>query len=123
MGAVELLRPRYRIIDGRSEILAAAAAQTQPASVLGATRSKEQEAQVEEPRWQRAMNLPCEVAVDLPLPKFRVSDFLALRPGSVVSTSWRLALDVPLRVNGVLIGWGELEGASNRLAVRLMELA
>ncbi|HEV2469745.1 MAG TPA: FliM/FliN family flagellar motor C-terminal domain-containing protein [Candidatus Sulfotelmatobacter sp.] len=100
-----------------------AAAAVQPASTIEATRSKEQEAKLEEFRWQGVIDLPCELAVDLPLPKFRVSDFLALRQGSIVATSWGVSLDVPLRVNGILIGWGELEGAGNRLAVRLMELA
>lgn len=114
--------PQYLIWEGK-EVLAASAAQTQPTIAVDAARANEQQAKVEELRWQRVMRLPCELAVDLPLPNFRVSDFLALRPGSVVVTSWGLAVDVPLRVNGILIGWGELEGAGNRLGVRLMELA
>jgi flagellar motor switch/type III secretory pathway protein FliN len=77
----------------------------------------------EDPRWQPVLDLPCGFTVDLPLPNFRVADFLALHAGSVIGTHWRLSRDVPLRVNGTLIGWGEFEGASNRLSVRVTELA
>jgi flagellar motor switch/type III secretory pathway protein FliN len=74
-------------------------------------------------RWQPVMNLPCQLTVDLGVPAFRVSDFLQLRPGSVIGTQWRVTHDLPLRVNGTLIAWAELEGAGNHLAVRLTELA
>jgi len=81
------------------------------------------EAEREELRWKPVLDLPCQLTVDLPMPKFKVADFLKLQPGSVMATGWRLAHDVPLRVNGTLIGWGEFEGAGNRLAVRVTELA
>lgn len=77
----------------------------------------------EELRWRPALALPCQLTVDLPLPQFRVSDLLQLKVGSVVPTNWRLARDVPLRVNGTLIGWSEFEVVGSRLAVRLTELA
>jgi flagellar motor switch/type III secretory pathway protein FliN len=67
--------------------------------------------------------LPCQLAVDLPLPDFKVADFLQLHPGSVIATGWRITQDVPLRINGTLIGWGEFDGSGSRLAVRLTELA
>lgn len=74
-------------------------------------------------RWRPVLGLPCQLTVDLPLPHFKVADFLALRVGSVLGTNCRLAHDVPLRVNGTLIAWAEFEGAGSRLAVRLTELA
>ena len=77
----------------------------------------------EEGHWRPVLGLPCQLTVELPLPHFKVADFLGLRPGSVLETSWRLAHDVPLRVNGTLIAWAELEGTGNQLAVRLTELA
>jgi len=77
----------------------------------------------EEARWRPVLGLPCQLTVDLPLPNFRVADFLGLRRGSVIGTNWRTAHDVPLRINGTLIGWAEFEGAGRRLAVRLTELA
>ena len=76
----------------------------------------------EEAYWQPAMELPCRIAVELSVPKFKVSDFLRLKVGSVVSTFWRASRDVPLRVNGTVIAWCEFEAAGNALAVRLTEL-
>ena len=80
-------------------------------------------AESEEARWQPLLGLPCQLTIDLPLPHFRVADFLRLRAGAVVAAEWRLSRDVPLRINGILVAWGELEGAESRLAVRLTELA
>src|SRR5262249_29439711 len=79
--------------------------------------------QSEEARWQPVLDLPCQLTVDLPLPAFHVSDLLQLQAGSVIGTQWQLARDVPLRVNGTLIGWSEFEVVGDRLAVRLTELA
>jgi flagellar motor switch/type III secretory pathway protein FliN len=76
-----------------------------------------------EARWRPALKLPCQLTVELSLPDFKVSGFLKLQPGIVISTGWRLSRDVPLRVQGTLIGWGEFEGAGKRLSVRVTELA
>lgn len=108
--------------------MSAAAAQTMsPAAAeelrLTGEREKEKEKEKEELRWRPVLGLPCQLTVDLPVPDFKVADFLALRAGSVLGTGWRLAHDVPLRINGTLIGWAEFEGAGSRLAVRLTELA
>jgi len=84
--------------------------------------AREQE-EVDDPRWQPAMALPCRLTVDLAVPYFKVADFLTLRPGSVVTTDWAVSRDVPLRINGILIAWGGLEGAGNRMAVRVTDLA
>ena len=73
--------------------------------------------------WQPVLGLPCQLTVDLPLSTFRVADFVRLRVGSVLATGWRTTRDIPLRVNGILIGWGEFEGAGTQLAARLKELA
>jgi len=78
---------------------------------------------MEESRWKPVMELPCTLAVDLSVLHFRVRDFLAVRAGSVLRCDWGLGRDVPLRVNGTLIGWGELESTNSRLAVRVTELA
>lgn len=73
--------------------------------------------------WEAVLGLPCELTVDLPLPGFKITDFLQLRAGSVIDAMWRLDHDVPLRLNGTLIGWVEFEAVANHLAVRLTELA
>jgi flagellar motor switch/type III secretory pathway protein FliN len=77
----------------------------------------------DESRWRPVMDLPCQLSVDVPLPDFKVRDFLGVRIGSVIRTNWSLGRDVPLRVNGTLIAWAELEGTSTHLAVRMTELA
>jgi len=107
---------------------AAAAAQTVSAHLdrprpSNAGTGVEDEPDAETLRWQPVMALPCRLTVDLPVPGFRIADFLALRAGSLVSTRWGVTRDIPLRVNGATVGWGELEGAGSHLAVRLTELA
>lgn len=74
-------------------------------------------------RWKPVLGLPCEMIVDLPLPGVKISDLLKLRVGSVINAHWRLGRDVPMQLNGLLIGWSEFEVVGNNLAVRLTELA
>jgi len=76
----------------------------------------------EEGRWKPVLDLPCELSIELPLPGFLIADLLKLRGGSVVDTRWGVGEDVPLRINGTLIGWSEFEVVQDRLAVRLTEL-
>jgi len=77
----------------------------------------------EDARWRPVLGLPCELTVALPLPGFKIADLLKLRAGSVIHAHWRLGRDVPLRLNGTVIGWSEFEVMGNNLAVRLTELA
>jgi flagellar motor switch/type III secretory pathway protein FliN len=74
-------------------------------------------------RWRPVLDLPCELTVDLPLPGFKIADLLQLRSGAVISARWRLGQDVPLRLNGRLLGWIEFEIAGDSLAARMTELA
>jgi flagellar motor switch/type III secretory pathway protein FliN len=79
--------------------------------------------QEEDARWTPVLGLPCEMIVDLPLPGVKISDLLKLRVGSVINAHWRLGRDVPMQLNGWLIGWSEFEVVGDHLAVRLTELA
>jgi flagellar motor switch/type III secretory pathway protein FliN len=67
--------------------------------------------------------LPCTLALDLPVVKFTVGDLLSLANGSIVETSYHQSSDLPLRVNGQLVGWTEFEVVGERLAVRLTDLS
>ena len=67
--------------------------------------------------------LPCTVALDIPVASFTVGDLLALIKGSIVETAYHQSSDLPLRVNGQLIGWTEFEVVGERLAVRLTDLS
>ena len=67
--------------------------------------------------------LPCQLSLEIPVIRFTVGDLLRLSQGSIVETSCHYTSDVPLRANGLLIGWTEFEVIGNRLAVRITELA
>ena len=67
--------------------------------------------------------LACELTVDVPFPGFRVADVLGMGRHAVLNSRWRVGNDVPLRINGELIAFGEFEVVGDRLAVRLTELA
>ncbi len=67
--------------------------------------------------------LPCTLALDIPVVKFTVADLLSLKAGSVVETAYHQSSDLPLRVNGQLVGWTEFEVVGERLAVRLTDLS
>jgi flagellar motor switch protein FliN/FliY len=67
--------------------------------------------------------LPCNLAVDLPILKFTVRDLLDLEQGAIVETTFHQSSDLPLRVNGQLLGWTEFEVVGERLAVRLTDLS
>jgi flagellar motor switch/type III secretory pathway protein FliN len=94
----------------------ARALERKPEELAGAQESEEDK------RWNPVLGLPCELLVDLPIPGFRIADLLQLRPGSVINAVWRVGQDIPLRLNGTLMGWGEFEVKGNSLAVRLTEL-
>jgi len=91
---------------------------TPPAAEPGAKCETE-----EDGRWRPVLGLPCELIVDLPLPGFRIADLLKLRLGSVINAHWHVGHDVPVHLNGTLIGWIEFEVVGTSLAVRLTELA
>jgi flagellar motor switch protein FliN/FliY len=54
---------------------------------------------------------------------FTVGDLLSLTKGSIVETAYHQSSDLPLRVNGQLVGWTEFEVVGERLAVRLTDLS
>jgi flagellar motor switch/type III secretory pathway protein FliN len=67
--------------------------------------------------------LECEITLKLPVVGFTIRDLLQLRIGTVLETACKATSDVPVRVNGSLIGWTEFEVIGNTLAVRITELA
>jgi flagellar motor switch/type III secretory pathway protein FliN len=67
--------------------------------------------------------LPCRLTLEIPIVKFSVGDLLRLDKGSIVETACPSTGDIPVRVNGLLVGWSEFEVIGNRLAVRITELA
>ena len=73
--------------------------------------------------WEQLQWLPCNLAVELTVPRVTVGDILRLAPQTVVETRWQQNADVPIRANGQLIAWAEFEGVDEKLAVRVTRLA
>jgi flagellar motor switch/type III secretory pathway protein FliN len=88
-----------------------------------ALATKEAPEQAGEKSWGATVWLPCELTLDLAVPKFRVGDLLRLKPRDLVDTGWLQGRDIPLRVNGKVIAWAEFEVVGDKLSVRLTELA
>jgi flagellar motor switch/type III secretory pathway protein FliN len=67
--------------------------------------------------------LPCTLALDVPVVHFSVRNLLELAAGVVLETSCHQSMDIPLRVNGLLLAWTEFEVVGERLAARITDLA
>jgi flagellar motor switch/type III secretory pathway protein FliN len=67
--------------------------------------------------------LPCQLSLEIPVTGFTVGDLLRLSKGSIVETACQYTSDIPLRANGLLIGWTEFEVIRDRLAVRITEFS
>ena len=74
-------------------------------------------------QWQQVMGLPCRISIEVPVSDFAVKDLLRLAPQAIVSSQWLTTANLPVKVNGVPIGWCEFEVLGNRVAVRLTEIA
>jgi flagellar motor switch/type III secretory pathway protein FliN len=67
--------------------------------------------------------LPCTLALDVQVIRFTVRSLLELAPGRILETSCHQSMDIPLRVNGLLMAWTEFEVVGERLAARITDLA
>ncbi len=67
--------------------------------------------------------LPCTLALDVPVLRFTVRALLELAPGAVLETNCHQSMDIPMRVNGLLMAWTEFEVVGDRLAARITDLA
>jgi len=76
----------------------------------------------ESSRYELLPWLPCTLALDIPIVRFTVRSLLQLTRGTVVETAYHQSSDLPLCVNGQLVGWTEFEVVGERLAVRLTDL-
>jgi flagellar motor switch/type III secretory pathway protein FliN len=111
-----------RVVEKAAGQLAGAAGTVRPDGNAKAKAGAAHETD-DDRRWRPVLDLPCELIVDLPLPGFKIADLLQLRPGAVIGARWSVGQDVPLRLNGTLIGWIEFEVSADNLAVRMTELA
>jgi flagellar motor switch/type III secretory pathway protein FliN len=72
--------------------------------------------------WAEAVWLPCRLSVDLAIPNFTIGDLLRLQPNNLLDSEWKQNADVPMRINGLLIGYAEFELLGDKTAVRVTEL-
>ena len=75
------------------------------------------------PDWPLLQRLPIRLTAGVPLPRFRVKDLLALRPGQMLTSAWLSTDDVPLKIGAVQLSWSEFEVVEQRMAIRLTRLA
>jgi flagellar motor switch/type III secretory pathway protein FliN len=72
--------------------------------------------------WAEATWLPCRLSVELAVPDFTIGDLLRLQPNNLLDCQWKQNADVPLRINGLLLGYAEFELLGDKTAVRVTEL-
>jgi flagellar motor switch/type III secretory pathway protein FliN len=72
--------------------------------------------------WPAVSGLPTTVLVAVPVPAFRVRDLLALKAGSILSSTWRSEREVPLLADEVQFAWAEFEVTDDKLGVRVTRL-
>jgi flagellar motor switch protein FliN/FliY len=73
--------------------------------------------------WPAFQNLSCQLSLEIPVPGFTIATLLRLAANDVINTRWLQGSDVPLHVNGKLIGWTEFEVIDDHLAARLTQIA
>ena len=65
--------------------------------------------------------LGCAVTAELDIPELTVNDVLHLAPGTVLNSHWQTNRDLPVLVNGRLLGFAEFDSVEEVMAVRLTE--
>jgi flagellar motor switch/type III secretory pathway protein FliN len=81
------------------------------------------EASIESDRLETVPLLPLTLTLEIPVVGFTIQDLLSLKIGTIVETACHQTSDIPLRVNGILLGWTEFDVIGDRLAVRITEQA
>jgi flagellar motor switch/type III secretory pathway protein FliN len=69
------------------------------------------------------LHVPVLVQVEVPVVAMTVGDLFRLDKGAIVNTAQLTGANVPLRVGGRLLAWGEFQVIGDHLAVRVAELA
>ena len=72
--------------------------------------------------FSKALRLPVELEVAIPLRQFRVRNLLGLQTGVLVESQWVHGDDVPLGLSNVQLAWSEFDVVETQLAVRLTRL-
>ena len=73
--------------------------------------------------WRHVMDVPAVVSVEVAVVDLTVRELYRLKNGSIVTTTQSSGANVPLRVGGTLLAWGEFQVVNDHLAVRVAELS
>lgn len=74
------------------------------------------------PPWAGVQAVPMRVAITVPVVRMKLADLRSLSRGVLLHTATAAAEDVPVRVGGIVFGWGELDHVDGQMAVRLTRL-
>ncbi len=72
--------------------------------------------------WRAAQPIPFRLGISVPVMGMKLRDLRELAIGAVFTTGISASEDVPVRVGGVVLGWGELDNVDGTMAVRLTRL-
>ncbi len=72
--------------------------------------------------WHAAQTVPFRLSIAVPVCGMKLRDLRSLFIGAVFCTHVSAAEDVPVRVGGAMLGWGELDNVDGQMAVRLTRL-
>jgi flagellar motor switch/type III secretory pathway protein FliN len=67
--------------------------------------------------------LTCQATTEISVPHFTVGNLLNLKKGAVIASATSSTNDVPLYINKILLGKGQIEVIEKRLTIRITELA
>jgi len=79
------------------------------------------EGAIPEACWVQLAELRCSFSVALGVPGLTVRDVLHLSTGKVLNTQWRTNRDLPVLINGKMLGVGEFDAATEKLGIRITE--
>jgi flagellar motor switch/type III secretory pathway protein FliN len=67
--------------------------------------------------------LTCKATTEIPVPHFTVGNLMSLKTGAVIASATSSTSDIPVYINKILLGKGQIEVVEKRLTIRITELA
>jgi len=67
--------------------------------------------------------MPVTLHVRIPLSSFRLHTLTSLEPGSIVSSTWQGADDLPVTAGGIRIAWAEFAITDHKRSVRVTRIS
>ena len=77
----------------------------------------------EHPAWPSLARVPETLTALIPLRRFTVRSLLLLDKGQMIESNRSLAEDIPMKIGGVQIAWGEFEVVERTMALRVTRVA